>query len=101
MTNRPSPHMRARRRMARLSLTLSTTVFLVLLLVGGGFSGRSSAAWDGAPRRVTVQAGDSLWGLAERYSPPRVDPRAYVDAIVRLNELRGTVYPGQRLRLPR
>lgn len=90
-----------RRRLAHLALTTVTAVLLVVIFVGGGFSGRSAASREAGPRRITVASGDTLWDLAESHAPPGVDPRAYVDALIQVNELRGNLYPGQRLRLPR
>lgn len=97
----PSRRARARRRRAaRLTMTVLTSCFLLVLFWGGGLSGRSAASRDHAPRRITVKAGDTLWNVAERFAPEGVDPRAYVDALVSTNELRGSLYAGQRIRLP-
>ncbi len=52
------------------------------------------------PPVVTLQAGDTIWGLAQRYAPERVDPRAYVDVVIDLNRLREAPRSGQRIRLP-
>lgn len=70
----------------------------------------TGAAWLSAPRAgsgvprvavpsdVTVRPGDSLWSIAVRVDPQR-DPRAEVDTLKRLNQLRGAaLVPGQVLR---
>lgn len=56
----------------------------------------------GEVMEVTVQAGDTLWGLAAAYGPGNVDPRLLVEKIRKANDLKSPViHPGQRLRLPR
>ncbi|MBI4729915.1 MAG: LysM peptidoglycan-binding domain-containing protein [Acidobacteria bacterium] len=54
-----------------------------------------------APRAVhVVEAGETLWGIARGWRPAQ-DPRAVVDAIMRVNRLRSaSIFPGQRLNLP-
>jgi LysM repeat protein len=48
---------------------------------------------------VTVQAGDSLWVIAQRVAPTR-DPRDEVAQLRKLNHLTSdTVDPGQSLRV--
>ena len=50
---------------------------------------------------VTVNSGQTLWDIAEKYAPER-DTRDTIDAIVSLNNLTdGTVQPGQRIALPK
>jgi hypothetical protein len=48
-----------------------------------------------------IRSGDTLWEVAERYAPPSVDPRAYVNAIEDLNGLVGAPEVGTKLKLPR
>jgi Tfp pilus assembly protein FimV len=60
------------------------------------------ASSPSAPKRVVVRPGQTLWAIAERYAPASVDPRAYVDALVEINDLdHAGVQPGDRIRLPR
>jgi LysM domain len=49
-----------------------------------------------------VEPGQTLWDLADRYAPDGTDLRAYVDAVVGLNDL-GTRAPvaGERIKLPK
>ena len=50
---------------------------------------------------VVVRPGDTLWSIAER-SVPRLDRRAAIAGIRRLNGIEGhVVHPGDILRLPR
>lgn len=49
---------------------------------------------------VTVQAGETLWQLAEGIDPT-ADPRDVISDIVHLNQLAGAdLYPGQLLAIP-
>ncbi|MFE4195501.1 LysM peptidoglycan-binding domain-containing protein [Paenarthrobacter sp. NPDC056912] len=49
---------------------------------------------------VTVQAGQSLWGIAGAAAPER-DPRDVIAEIIQLNDLRGgRIQPGQQLFVP-
>lgn len=87
-----------RRRLALAAVFL----FIVLAwLTAGGVGNSATASKDGAPQRVTLAAGETLWDLADRYAPDGVDPRAYVDAIAEMNKIEGAPQAGQRLRLPR
>ncbi|MGG4189665.1 LysM peptidoglycan-binding domain-containing protein [Paenibacillus peoriae] len=51
--------------------------------------------------KLTVQSGDTLWQIAIKHKPERMDTRVYIEGIVRINGLedRG-VQAGQVLRLP-
>ncbi len=94
---------RARRAMfarRRRTAGVATVVVALGLLLGGGPRGTAEAARPDAPQAVTIRPADTLWGLAERFAPASVDPRAYVDAVIGLNALDGPVQPGMRLRLP-
>jgi hypothetical protein len=60
------------------------------------------ASSPSAPKKVVIGPGQTLWAVAELYAPESVDPRAYVDALVEINDLDGvSVQPGDRIRLPR
>jgi predicted Zn-dependent protease len=65
----------------------------------------SSSLYAAPPQRsavVTVHSGDTLWTLAERYTPAGGDVQDTIDAIAGLNHLHGSVIqPGQRLQIPR
>jgi nucleoid-associated protein YgaU len=50
---------------------------------------------------VRVEAGDTVWGIAERRYPES-DPRVKVDEIMRLNGRRDpVVHPGESIKVPR
>jgi nucleoid-associated protein YgaU len=82
------------------------TVVLTIALAGAAWVGPAVRAL-GEPdhRPVTrttyvVQAGDTLWTIAERLSPGE-DPRPVVDALAEANGVRaGDLVPGQALVLP-
>ena len=92
---------RARRRMMvrRRRTTLATLALVVVATLAGG--GVAETAPDAPrPRAVRVQPGDTLWDIASQHAPRGTDVRAYVDALIELNSLEGSLQAGARLRLP-
>ena len=92
--------MRARLTMRGRLLMVLVAVAVILLLLPG------LARGDGPDRPArtaytayTVEAGDTLWGIARRVAPDR-DPREVVDQMVRDNRLRGSLQAGQQLLVP-
>lgn len=102
----PSQMMRARaahRRMVarrRMTLGVVTVVMALGFLMASGPQGTAAASKVGAPKAVAIHQGDTLWGIAARFAPGSVDPRAYVDALETLNSLSGPIHPGMHLKLP-
>ncbi len=87
---------RARRLRRTGAWIVALTVGLGVLLGGGtGHSGPTSR------KAITVQAGQTMWDIAERHAPDGMDPRAYIDALEDLNGLDGTLPAGARIELPR
>jgi LysM domain len=85
----------------RLALGATGMVVIAALILGGGTGGSAVASRPGAPRTVVLQPGETLWAVATEFAPRGVDPRAYVDALEELNELKGAAPAGMRLTLPR
>lgn len=92
---------RGRRVLAAVA-ALPAVIALSIAIVSGG--GAIASDIGGAPPatfdRVTVGAGDTLWGIAESVAP-EADPRDVIDAIVRLNALTsGGLQAGQTIAIP-
>ena len=100
-------HLRITRR-GRIVLATLASLPLVAALVALAVFGANSAVANGAESAtasqsfdyVTVQAGETLWGIAEEIAPT-ADPRDVIADIVNLNQLPSAqVQPGQRLAVP-
>ena len=91
------------RRRGRTRLALVLTVSLA----GAAWAGPVVRALEGGPERrpvtrstYVVQAGDTLWSIAERLSPGE-DPRPVVDALTAVNGLEtGALVPGLAILVP-
>lgn len=77
-----------------------------LLSLAGFLNSPAKAADDASALRVTptvtvtVQSGQSLWGIAGAAAPER-DPRDVIVEIIQLNNLEGgRIVPGQQLYVP-
>jgi hypothetical protein len=96
------PRLRITKRGRVVFTSLAAIPFVVAAVLmglnGGGATATSSA---GAPvEQVTLQAGQSLWQLAEDIAPG-VDPREVVRDILAANQLESaSVQAGQRLDVP-
>ncbi len=91
--------MQVRRR--RTVLVATALALVALFLLATGPSGSAPASDPGAPKAITIHAGDTLWSVAEAYAPEGMDLRVYVDAVEELNDLEGGLQTGMRLKLPR
>jgi hypothetical protein len=87
-------------RRRRLGVGLVVTLTVVATLFATGPSGIAPASRPGAPRVVRLAPGDTLWDLATVYAPSDVDPRAYVDAILEINDIAGLPQAGETIKLP-
>ena len=79
-------------------------LLLGLVLVLLGVSSYGVLQMEAAPTRyrnqqVVVFRGDSLWGIARRYTRPEEDVREVIDRIAKANhlDLRQAIQPGQKL----
>jgi hypothetical protein len=95
-------HLRLTRR-GRAVLIALASVPLVVGLIFMVNAGGAAATGSGAQTHfdyVTVQAGQSLWSIAEKVAP-NADPREVIADIVSLNQLEGgIVSPGERIAIP-
>ena len=88
----------ASRRLCAVGIGLGLSVGVIVSSAAG--QGGAVASKPSAPAVVTVQPGQTLWGLAERYAAEGTDPRAFVDEVAQLNHLEGVLQAGARLELP-
>jgi hypothetical protein len=91
---------RGRKVLAGVIALPAVTVLTAIAL----FSGGSAIATGGGATTdfdyLTVQAGQSLWGIAETIAP-EADPRDVIAEIMSLNQLsESSVQPGQRIAVP-
>ena len=93
-------------RLTRRGRVVVVLAALAALLVGGFTLGHAPSQASGrvhqvAPRTITVQPGETLWGVAARIAP-RVDPRLVVAQIQQLNHLHSPqLLAGMQLVVPR
>ena len=99
----PLPRLRLTRRGRSVVTTLVTGLIMSLALafaLNGGMATATTDLSTGSFDYVTVEAGQSLWQLAESLAPA-ADPRDVISDIVRLNQLQSSVvHPGDRLAIP-
>ncbi|AUZ36565.1 peptidoglycan-binding protein [Arthrobacter sp. PGP41] len=103
----PLPPLRLTRRGRIVLIGIPLVLLAALLFSLAGFFNAPAKASESATDlattptvAVTVQPGESLWGIAASVSPER-DPRDVVADIVQLNNLpAGAVFPGQQLFVP-
>ena len=101
------PPLRLTRRGRVVLIGIPLVLLAALLLLLAGFLNAPAKAADSAADltltptvSVTVQSGESLWGIAAEVAPDR-DARDVIADIVQLNNLSGgTVLPGQQLFVP-
>ena len=97
----PVPRLRLTRR-GRAVLTTLASAPLVLAALAFALNGGMATATieQGTTSYVTVEAGQSLWQLAEEVAPNE-DPREVVAQLLRANALDSAeIFPGQQLALP-
>ena len=103
----PLPPLRLTRRGRIVLIGIPLVLLAALLLSLAGFFNSPAKASDADAElqttsavTVTVQPGQSLWGIAAAVAPDR-DARDVVADIVQLNNLSaGAVFPGQQLFVP-
>lgn len=81
-------------------VTLVLTIVMSVFVLGTAGASASAEGASAEPAYISVQAGETLWQLAEKLDP-NADPRDLIAEIVALNDLpSSTVEAGQRLALP-
>lgn len=90
---------RAARRRHRAGLGAVAIVVILMTLLGGGKEAIAPAA-PAMGAVAVVQPGETLWEIAERHAPEGMDVRAYVDFLVRANDIGPVLQAGTRIRLP-
>lgn len=97
--NAPSVHLTARGRLL-LVLTLVAVLFAAFSLGRTASEAADTTAPEPALVQVTVQSGETLWGVAQRIAP-HADPRQVVQVIRDVNDLDSSALQvGQQLLLP-
>ncbi|WP_308491346.1 LysM peptidoglycan-binding domain-containing protein [Microbacterium terrisoli] len=107
LVSHPAPTTRLRltlrgRRVLAAIVAIPVAGAIAMAVIGGGaaLASKDAGAPAGTFSTVSVQAGDTLWSIAQEVAP-RSDPRDVVDAIVRLNALDGVaLQPGERIAIP-
>ena len=85
------------RRLVRAVVILALSFVISVLGITGSFAGNAPGA---SLEFVTVQSGDSLWGLANMYAPSQ-DPRDWIARVVTINAMETVeLTPGQQIALP-
>jgi hypothetical protein len=85
------------RRLVRAVVILALSFVISILGITGSFAGSDLGA---TLEVVTVQSGDSLWELADKYAPSQ-DPRDWIARVVIVNALETVeLTPGQQIALP-
>jgi hypothetical protein len=93
-------------RLTRRGRLVVILAFLGALFTGGTVLGHAPSqaaarAHSVGPRTITVQSGETLWGVAARIAP-HADPRLVVAQIQQLNHLHGPqLLAGMQLVVPR
>ena len=81
-------------------------VLSIMILVFAGYSVIGAATAEAAAARtytqVTIQDGDSLWGLIEMYNPDaRIDIRDAIYDVYEINDMNESdIRPGEKIFIP-
>lgn len=91
-------------RLSRRGKQVRTAILLAIIITGANAFISNAQAANETPsssfQYVTIHSGETLWQLAEKYSP-NTDPRDFIQNVVSLNQLKTSVVtPGQKIALP-
>lgn len=97
----PVPRLRLTRRGRTVLTTIAATPLVFAALAFALNGGMATATGDeGSTSYITVQAGQSLWQLAEEVAPQE-DIREVVAQLLHVNALESAeIFPGQQLAVP-
>ncbi|TBN58479.1 hypothetical protein EYE40_01240 [Glaciihabitans arcticus] len=95
------PRLRITRRGRAVLMTLIAIPIVIAALFfalngGGAMAGNGAGV---ALEQVTIEPGQTLWGLAEQYAP-HSDPRDFVADVVNLNGIVDVLEAGQVVDIP-
>ena len=98
---RPRLRLTKRGRAVLLFLAATPLVIAALVLALNGGGANASREGSSVPMQyVTVDAGESLWQVAESIAP-NADPRDVIDQLMQLNQLESAdVFAGVELAIP-
>ena len=83
---------------SRVLIVISTVVVALVLLLASSVQATPDLV---ETVDYKVRSGDSLWAIADDYTPEGRDVRNTIEAIKRLNDIEGSViHPGQLLEVP-
>lgn len=87
-----------------IGLSRFAVLVMAIIMAIGFFSSNAHASATGSKASfeyVTVNSGQSLWDLADRYAGQDVNQREWIASLVELNNLTSNdLQPGQRIALP-
>ena len=89
-------------RRGRVVLTTLAAIPVVIAAMMFALNGGGAIATSGAGQpleQIVVLPGETLWQLAEDYAPD-ADPRDFIADVLSVNELTGSIQPGQELLIP-
>lgn len=83
----------------RYKIATLALVIMALALIVGTLTAPDPYAYDETVPHW-VEQGETLWGIARKYSTPKQDVRKVVTLIEEMNNCTATIYPDQLLYIP-
>ena len=87
------------RRVVAVLVALPIVIAAFAFALNGGGAVATAESSTITYSYVTIEAGQSLWQLAQSLAPT-ADPRDVIAEIVSLNNISGEIQPGQRIAIP-
>lgn len=89
---------------SKVRFTISMTVLILLLLTSYNFlTGKMKVEAYASEKyiEVTVEKGDTIWGIAKEHKPTDMEIRNYVYLVCKYNGLdNANILPGQKILMP-